>query len=81
MAMSLLSHLRHRLADWFAEAVPPTSFERDDRVLASHAQALDAPSWGAQAQDAQADEARRTSIHDVTLEQLGLAHWSCHALF
>ena len=27
------------------------------------------------------DEARRRSIHEVTLEQLGLTHWSCHSHF
>ena len=63
--MSLLSHLWHRLADWFAEAVPaPASEPGGDPV-----------------QDVEADEARRTSIRDVTLEQLGLAHWSCHTHF
>ncbi len=64
--MSLLSHLRRRLADWFAEAVPVVASEPGDRDPV---------------QDAEADEARRTSIRDVTLEQLGLAHWSCHTHF
>ena len=26
-------------------------------------------------------EADRKSVHDVTLEQLGIAHWTCHTLF
>jgi len=26
------------------------------------------------------DENTRRSIHDVTLEQLGISHWSCHTL-
>ncbi|KFC72857.1 hypothetical protein FG93_02040 [Bosea sp. LC85] len=26
------------------------------------------------------DEHTRRSIHDVTLEQLGISHWSCHTL-
>ncbi len=29
----------------------------------------------------QSDEARRKSIRDVTHEQLGIGHWSCHVLF
>jgi hypothetical protein len=29
---------------------------------------------------ATADEQRR-SVHDVTIEQLGIAHWSCHTHF
>lgn len=66
MAVSLLSNLWHRLTDWFVETVPPAEPE---------------PVGPASAQDAEADEARRTSIHDVTHEQLGLAHWTCHALF
>jgi len=24
---------------------------------------------------------QRRSIHDVTMEQLGIAHWSCHTHF
>jgi hypothetical protein len=27
------------------------------------------------------EDAYRQSIHDVTLEQLGIDHWSCHTLF
>ncbi|POR46122.1 hypothetical protein [Bosea psychrotolerans] len=44
-------------------------------------------SWFARAVPAQAgcdptaDEALRKSIHDVTHEQLGIAHWSCHTQF
>jgi hypothetical protein len=44
-------------------------------------------SWFAKAVPAQtgcdpaADEALRQSIHDVTHEQLGIAHWSCHTHF
>lgn len=63
--MSLLSHLRHCLAGWFAEAVPASASEPGRDPV----------------QDVEADEARRTSIRDVTLEQLGLAHWSCHTHF
>lgn len=64
--MNLLSHLWQCLADWFAEAT---------LAAASGSGDLDPT------QDAQADEARRTSIHEVTREQLGLAHWSCHTHF
>jgi hypothetical protein len=44
-------------------------------------------SWFARAVPAQtgcdpaADEALRQSIHDVTHEQLGIVHWSCHTHF
>lgn len=64
--MSLLSHLWHRLVNWFAEAVPAIAPE---------------PGYLDPSLEDEADEARRTSIHDVTLEQLGVAHWSCHAHF
>ena len=64
--MSVLSHLWNRLAGWLAEAALPAMSEPGHRD----------PVW-----DTQADEARRTSIRDVTLEQLGLAHWSCHTHF
>ena len=40
--------------------------------------------WFAQAAPAVAeasDDTLRKSIHDVTLEQLGIAHWSCHTHF
>ena len=42
-------------------------------------------SWFAQAVpatfdplDAAAADDQRRSVHDVTIEQLGIAHWSCH---
>jgi hypothetical protein len=31
--------------------------------------------------DATSADDRRRSIHDVTIEQLGIAHWSCHTHF
>ncbi|WP_187639980.1 hypothetical protein [Bosea sp. F3-2] len=31
--------------------------------------------------DAAGADDRRRSIHDVTMEQLGIAHWSCHTHF
>ena len=31
--------------------------------------------------DAVSADNRRRSIHDVTIEQLGIAHWSCHTHF
>ncbi|HEV7257593.1 MAG TPA: hypothetical protein VGN82_07405 [Bosea sp. (in: a-proteobacteria)] len=64
--MSLLSHLWHRLVEWFAKAVLAGAPEPDHRPALL---------------DEEDDEARRTSIHDVTLEQLGVAHWSSHAHF
>lgn len=30
---------------------------------------------------ARAEEARRKSVHDVTMEQLGITHWTFHTLF
>ncbi|PTM40145.1 hypothetical protein [Bosea sp. 124] len=65
--MNFLSYFWHRLAEGFAVAAPAKTSEPADPAFAQD--------------EAGADEARRTSIHDVTHEQLGLAHWSCHALF
>ena len=31
--------------------------------------------------DAAARDDLRRSVHDVTIEQLGIAHWSCHTHF
>lgn len=31
--------------------------------------------------DAAAADDQRRSVHDVTIEQLGIAHWSCHTHF
>lgn len=66
--MRLLETLRALLAGWFARAVPADPAE---------------PRWQERppaAADLAADE-RRQSIRDVTLEQLGIAHWSCHTHF
>ena len=45
-------------------------------------------SWFAQAVpatfdplDAATADDQRRSVHDVTIEQLGIAHWSCHTHF
>jgi hypothetical protein len=68
IALNLATALWQRLADWFAQAVPA------EPVLAL----FDADSGFG---DRELDEARRKSIQDVTLEQLGIAHWSCHTHF
>ncbi len=31
--------------------------------------------------DAATPDDQRRSVHDVTIEQLGIAHWSCHTHF
>uniref|UniRef100_A0A9E8CRY1 Uncharacterized protein n=1 Tax=Bosea sp. NBC_00436 TaxID=2969620 RepID=A0A9E8CRY1_9HYPH len=31
--------------------------------------------------DAATTDDQRRSVHDVTIEQLGIAHWSCHTHF
>lgn len=51
------------------------------RLAAWFAQAVPAEPVPAARDDQHASEARRKSIHDVTLEQLGIAHWSCHTHF
>ncbi|WP_157733236.1 hypothetical protein [Bosea sp. AS-1] len=52
------------------------------RILVALWQALDA--WFARAVPATepaCDEDRRCSVRQVTLEQLGITHWSCHSHF
>ncbi len=68
MAVKLLEALRALLAGWFGRAVPadPAEPRWQERPPASG--------------KADAEELRR-SIREVTLEQLGIAHWSCHTLF
>ncbi|SEG42013.1 hypothetical protein SAMN04488115_105125 [Bosea lathyri] len=68
VAVSLLTPLWQRLANWFAQAAP------------AEPGSVDAYADG-DLDDREVDEARRKSIQDVTLEQLGIAHWSCHTHF
>lgn len=63
---SFLGVFRAHLADWFERAFPAELGQRPNEM---------------QADDDEADEARRRSTHQVTLEQLGLTHWSCHSHF
>ena len=56
------------LAGWFERAVPAEPGQPRW------------PEWPPAQDELGADE-RRRSIRDVTLEQLGIAHWSCHMLF
>jgi hypothetical protein len=67
--MRLIETLHALLAGWFERAVPVDPGERrwQERPVA--------------ADESGADERRRESIRDVTLEQLGIAHWSCHTHF
>ncbi len=62
--MPLITTLSALLRDWLDRALPT--------VLA--------PSSSSTQERADEDENTRRSIHDVTLEQLGISHWSCHTL-
>ena len=64
--MTLFETLRAALAAWFERAVPAEPVE-------SRWQERSLAELGA--------EERRRSIRQVTLEQLGIAHWSCHTHF
>ncbi|WP_332680572.1 hypothetical protein [Bosea sp. (in: a-proteobacteria)] len=66
--MTLLETLRRLMADWFSKAVPAVPGE---------------PRWHEQpfAESCAEAETLRSSIRQVTLEQLGITHWSCHTLF
>lgn len=64
---SFLGVFRAHLADWFERAFPAELGQRPGETQAEV--------------DEEAGEARRRSIHEVTLEQLGLTHWSCHSHF
>jgi len=63
-----LEILRRLVADWFGKAVPAVPGD---------------PRWHEQAltQSETEAEALRRSVRQVTLEQLGIAHWSCHTHF
>ena len=65
--MHLFETLRAVAASWFERAVPaePSEPRWLERPLLAELGA----------------EERRRSIREVTLEQLGIAHWSCHTHF
>lgn len=64
--MQLFEALRALVASWFERAVPAEAGE---------------PRWQERSFAELGAEERRRSIHEVTLEQLGIAHWSCHTHF
>lgn len=64
---SFLGVFRAHLGDWFERAFPAELGQRPEDVRAED--------------EDEADEARRRSTRQVTLEQLGLTHWSCHSHF
>jgi len=65
--VTLFNALRAAFAAWFERAVPaePSEPRWLERPLLAELGA----------------EERRRSIREVTLEQLGIAHWSCHTHF
>lgn len=64
--MTLFEQLRAALAAWFERAVPAEPGELR---------------WQEGSLAELGSEERRRSIREVTLEQLGIAHWSCHTHF
>ncbi len=64
--MTLLDTLRAAFAAWFERAVPADPVE---------------PRWQERSFAELGAEERRRSIREVTLEQLGIVHWSCHTHF
>jgi hypothetical protein len=64
---SFLAVFRTHLSAWFERASPAELGQRPDDARVND--------------DEDAREARRRSIHEVTIEQLGLTHWSCHTHF
>lgn len=64
--MTLIEQLRAAFAAWFELAVPAEGSE---------------PRWLERSFGELGAEERRRSIREVTLEQLGIAHWSCHTHF
>jgi hypothetical protein len=64
---TFLGVFRAHLADWFERAFPAELGQRPDDTRAND--------------DDEAGDARRQSIHDVTLEQFGISRWSCHSHF
>lgn len=64
--MTLFETLRAAITAWFERAVPAEPSE---------------PRWLERSLAELGAEERRRSIREVTLEQLGIAHWSCHTHF
>jgi hypothetical protein len=64
--VTLFNALRVAFAAWFERAVPAE---------------LSEPRWQERSFAELGAEERRRSIREVTLEQLGIAHWSCHTHF
>ena len=64
--MTLFETLRAAIAACFERAVPAEPSE---------------PRWLERSLAELGAEERRRSIREVTLEQLGIAHWSCHTHF
>ncbi len=64
--MTLFNALRAVFAAWFERAAPAEPSE---------------PRWQERSLAELGAEERRRSICEVTLEQLGIAHWSCHTHF
>ncbi|MGX1790558.1 hypothetical protein ACWIGM_27685 [Bosea sp. NPDC055332] len=64
--MTLFETLRAAFASWFERAVLAEAGE---------------PRWLERSLAELGAEERRRSIREVTLEQLGIAHWSCHTHF
>lgn len=64
---SFLGVFRAHLADWFERAFPAQLGQWPEEARADN--------------EDEAGEAHRRSVHEVTIEQLGLAHWSCHSHF
>lgn len=64
--MTLFETLRAAFAAWFERAVPAEPSE---------------PRWLERPVAELGAEERHHSIREVTLEQLGIAHWSCHTHF
>ena len=64
--MSVLETLRRRLSHWLGEALPAVP---------------GAPRWHDQPAFSVDAEAQRRSVRQVTIEQIGITHWSCHTLY
>ena len=64
--MTLFNALRAVFAAWFERVVPAKVGELR---------------WQERSFAELGAEERRRSIREVTLEQLGIAHWSCHTHF